>query len=481
MDPAAPPVPPAKSGALKRMHSRFREWLARDGLNPWTAEFKDQEREADFQSFLVEKQLPKERLIDFAGVALFSAYGLLDILTITQDLGLILLLRWAVFVPIAALLVSLTYIDRFKPLFGHITAAVMFLFANLVVVMIVLMQPVGAPPYLVGVLFVFIFCSCVQRIQFRVALAAFVMTGFNYATLITLDSGISEADRVSGIAFMVSFILIAAATSYVREIEARQVWRREEQKRLDAIHIEELLIEATAADRSKNNFLSILSHELRTPLHQIVGFAGLVKTEMENPKSTDATDFLDQIHDSAHELLGRIGKMLRYADATAGKIEYDMDDCDIRDLVETIVYDLQAQAEEASVLIETDGVAAKDLRLDLVHSKYAITNLIENAVNASSPGQRILITGAEQEGGVYCLKIADEGCGISERQIELAFSPFSQIADPHTRAKEGIGLGLPLAQKIFNDQGATLSINSEPEKGTTVTVLFTSQSIARAA
>lgn len=472
---------PEQSGALTRARMRYRDWLARDGLNPWTAEFRNREQEKQFRRHLVDHQLPKERMIDFSGVVLYFLYGFLDILTITHNLNVLLILRWVLVVPVAAVLVSLLYVDRFKPYFGYITAMVMALFANLIVVMIVMMQNVDAPPYLIGVFFVFVFCSCVQRIPFRVALAVFTFTAINYTTLVSFDAGIREADRVSGIAFMISFSVIAAATNYLRELEARMLWRRDEQKRLDAIHIEELLIEATAADRSKNNFLSILSHELRTPLHQIIGFSGLLKTEIANPKPDEAAEFLDQIHDSAHDLLSRISKMLRYADATAGKIEYDFDKCDIRDLVDTLAFDLQSRANEAKVNIDFSRVAKATLRLDPVHSKYALNNLVENAIDASPEGSTISLVGNVHDDGSYLLEIVDDGCGISQNQIEAAFRPFSQTADAHTRLKEGIGLGLPLSKKIFSDQNAELSIKPNTSKGTTVNVLFAADKIQTAA
>ena len=61
---------------------------------------------------------------------------------------------------------------------------------------------------------------------------------------------------------------------------------------------------------------------------------------------------------------------------------------------------------------------------------------------------------------------------MSDDQIRVAFEPFSQVSEVRTRATEGVGLGLTLARKILNDQGAVLSLSSAPGKGVTATIVF---------
>lgn len=452
---------------------RFRDLLKREELSFWRARFRDPHIEADYIDHLVKNELPKERNVDIAGIALYFAYGALDILTITANLDLALLLRWGVAVPLAAALISLTYIDTFKRYFGYITIAIMFIFANAITGIILVMHADSAPPYLIGIFYVFIFCSCVQRMDFLTATSAYVLTAAFYITAILAKDTMGREATISGIAFMLSFVVIAAGTSYVQEVRSRRIWRRDMQRAEDAAFIERLLIEATAADRSKNNFLSVVTHELRTPLHQIIGFSEVLR-DAENCESDRSDEYLDAIRSAAQQLLARIAKILRYSDATAGKIRYQIESAPIADVIDAVAYDFAEKAARAGVTLDAAGVAAADIDIDPNHTRYALANLVENAIAATPKGGRVTIKGEMPADGGYQITISDNGRGMTEGQIDSALRPFTQSEDARTRTMEGIGLGLTLAHRILADQGAELVVDSKVGAGTTISIRFAS-------
>ncbi len=434
------------------------------------AEFADSETEAAYQRHLVDHELSKERAVTVLGVMIYLVFGVLDVMTFRDNLGEVLFVRLGLCGPAGLLLVALAGAEPFRRHFQWMTAITMLIGGLSMVWMIAVLPPSGAPPYIVGILVVFIFFACIQRIHFWLAAAVFLGTAAAYVLVITLISPKASQEVASGLFFMVTITLIALATMYTQEIRARLLYFRSRQRELDAAFIEELLIEATAADQSKLNFLSLLSHELRTPLHQIIGFSEVVRSRHAPGAPDETREFLDQIHTSAHGLLSRIAKMLRYADATAGKVKYEYEDVAASDLVDSVAAQCAKSAAQARVTIDAEGVRRGKFRIDFANTVYALSHLVENAINASPEGGVVRIAGETAPNETYVLKIADQGCGMSDAQIAAAFEPFSQTEALRTRTIEGVGLGLTLARKILTDQKAELRIASKPGEGTTVFV-----------
>lgn len=453
----------------------------RDHIRWSRAEFADRDMETAYQRHLVDHELSKERAVTVLGVIIYYIFGILDIITFRDNLGQVLFVRLGLCGPVGLLLVALAGMKPFCRHFQWMTALTMLTGSLSMVWMISVLPASGAPPYIIGILNVLIFFACVQRIHFWLAALVFIITAGAYIAVITVISPKASQEVASGLFFIVTITAIALATMYAQEIRARLLYFRNRQRELDATFIEELLIEATAADQSKLNFLSLLSHELRTPLHQIIGFAEIVRGRGAHGAVGETREFLDHIHSSAHGLLDRIAKMLRYADATAGKVKYDYEDVSAPDLVDALCGQCAKSASAAGVTLETDVVERARLHIDFANTVYAMTHLVENAVKASKPGGVVRLSGKLSQNGAYVFTIADNGCGMSERQIAAAFEPFSQTEALRTRTIEGVGLGLTLARKILTDQKAELKLASKPGEGTTVFVIMPRQADRAAA
>ncbi|HRX38841.1 MAG TPA: ATP-binding protein, partial [Parvularculaceae bacterium] len=99
-------------------------------------------------------------------------------------------------------------------------------------------------------------------------------------------------------------------------------------------------------------------------------------------------------------------------------------------------------------------------------------HIVENAINASKNGSQVFIRCRKARDGAYLLEIVDRGVGMSPEKIKSALSPFAHMESFRTRTSEGVGLGLALARKILQDQNADISLRSQPDEGTTVTIRF---------
>jgi len=447
------------------MPSREFYWL--------TATYRHKTVEAKYQEYLVEDALPKERFIFFLCTIVYFLYGFLDFLVITENLEKVITVRWLICTPVALALIGLTYVKFLKRYFTIIITFGVFVASISVVWMIGNMTAENPPPYIVGILAVFIFAACTLHMPFPAAAATFIITAASYSAIILINDSFSRTDVISGLFFMTSSALLAIVTNYVQEIRWRIIWRQDLLRKLDAQKIEELLIEATAADQSKINFLSMMSHEMRTPLHQIIGYSEIVKTACSsNVNDNESEAHLQQINESAQTMLSRIKKMLLYADTRGGKIVYDSCDTDIHELIAASLEQTRATIEKKQLRIDTAGVNPATVYVDIFHTCYALNNIIENAVNASSTNAPLLFFGNVTQDGGYELTVEDEGFGMSQEQIDRALKPFTQSENALNRSYEGLGLGLTLAKKIFDDQNTGLEIKSQPSVGTKIRITF---------
>lgn len=443
--------------------------------------FQDRRLESAYRKHLETSALPHERLIWLVMSFAYLSFAILDVFTIPPDiLPAILTVRCLVLTPIALAILGLTYVRKLAPHVGTMFAFGVFLSGISIVWMIAMMPADGSPPYIIGVMIVFIFAASNVKMPFPAATAAFSLTALAYSILLLTDPKFSATDIIAGHFFMLSATGAAVLTNLVHEIRLRMLWINNERRRLDAERIERLMVEATASDQSKINFLSILSHELRTPLHQIIGFSEVLRGALERSPEEKAGEYLAEIHTSAHRLLASIAKMLRYADATAGKITYDYEKHRMSEIVDVALAQFTARAARRDITIDAATVIDADITLDIASATYAIGCLLENAINASPAHSRIVLAGAPRQDGRYELTIADRGVGMTAEQIRRAFEPFSQASEVRTRASEGVGLGLTLARKILTDQGAELSLAPNPPGGIVARIVFDARAKAAA-
>ena len=232
--------------------------------------------------------------------------------------------------------------------------------------------------------------------------------------------------------------------------------------------------EAELANRTKTEFLATMSHELRTPLNAVLGFSEVMRDELLGPLGQPHyKEYARDIYNSGSHLLSVINDILDVAKAEAGRLELYEEEIDLGTLAQSCVQLVQGRAEEADVAIRTlvpgdfPSLVADSKRL-----KQILLNLLSNGVKFTPPGGHVeLHMNIAADQGVEIV-VCDTGIGIAQQDLARALQPFGQIDSLLSRKYEGTGLGLPLSRNLAELHGGTLSIESELDKGTTVTVRF---------
>ena len=229
---------------------------------------------------------------------------------------------------------------------------------------------------------------------------------------------------------------------------------------------------AETANRTKSQFLANMSHELRTPLNAIIGFSDLIQSRMFGPISDRYRDYALNILTSGNHLLRLINDVLDLAKLEAGQLELHEEDIDLLDIIATSLHFVEPQARKSNVqLSKVIDERARFIRADERRIRQAVTNLLSNAVKFTPAGGSVRIVCAHTEGSVLVL-VSDTGVGMAPMDIPKAMQAFGQIDSTISRKYEGTGLGLPLAKDLVELHGGTLTIESQVNVGTTVTIVL---------
>ena len=220
------------------------------------------------------------------------------------------------------------------------------------------------------------------------------------------------------------------------------------------------LIRALSA---KDNFVATVSHELRTPLTSIMGYLELV---LDEPGHEDIEDELKIVQRNATHLLGLVNDLIAVA---SERVELNLQETDVAGLLAGAVASARTHASGSGVELVLDVEEPLTARVDPRRIRQVFGNLVSNAIKFSPDGGRVIARAHRANSHVVC-SIADSGIGMDGQEQEQAFTKFFRSARSRETAIPGAGLGLPISKTIVEGHGGSISLRSEPGKGTTVTV-----------
>ena len=221
-------------------------------------------------------------------------------------------------------------------------------------------------------------------------------------------------------------------------------------------------------DRQKNELLAVAAHDLRTPAGNIFGMAELL-TEGRIPADT-AREFLVRIQSMSSHMLDVLAHVLDYSTIEAGHIALDLKPVSLPELLSRSVRMMGMLAEAKGLVIETSiPEALPSVEIDAFRIEQVLNNLLSNAVKFSFPGSQIGLECRRLEGSV-AISVEDRGPGIPAAELGLLFKPFSKTSVRSTAGETNTGLGLAIAKSIVEAHRGRIVVESEVNRGTTVTV-----------
>ncbi len=227
------------------------------------------------------------------------------------------------------------------------------------------------------------------------------------------------------------------------------------------------------ANRLKSEFLANMSHELRTPLNGIIGFSEFLVDEKPGKLNDKQREYLNDILNSGRHLLQLINDVLDLSKVEAGKMELYPESFTLSKAVDEVFSVISQLARKKGITIRRDiAPEIESVVLDLQKFKQVLYNLLSNAVKFTDDGGRVDIVVDPHGSDRLRLRVRDSGIGIKPKDLGKLFIEFKQIDSGASRKYEGTGLGLALTKRIIEFQNGTISVESEPAKGSTFTVIL---------
>ena len=225
--------------------------------------------------------------------------------------------------------------------------------------------------------------------------------------------------------------------------------------------------EQVNAEKHRQEFTANVSHELKTPLQSIIGSAELMENGIV--KAEDVPRFVGHIRKEASRLVFLIDDIIRLSALDEGT-EMPHEDVSLKVLSEEICESLADAAKLKDVSLEVtgdDGVVNGVRRL----LYEVIFNLCDNAIKYNNPGGRVQVSVAEDNGTVR-LSVTDTGIGIAPEHQDKVFERFYRVDKSHSKQSGGTGLGLSIVKHAVQYHHGKITVESELNKGTVITVLF---------
>lgn len=228
------------------------------------------------------------------------------------------------------------------------------------------------------------------------------------------------------------------------------------------------ITEKAQREQLRREFTANVSHELKTPLTSIYGFAELMKDG--DMKKEDMEDFAKSIYDETKHLITLVGDIIKLSALDEKSRFYEKETVDLYALACETAERLKVDAAKKHVTVNVEGEKAEYIGVRQILTDI-IYNLCENAIKYNRENGSVDVSVAENDNNII-LKVKDTGIGIPQEHQERVFERFYRVDKSHSKEIGGTGLGLSIVKHGVLYHGGEISMESEPGKGTEITVTF---------
>ncbi|MBL6441625.1 MAG: response regulator [Dialister sp.] len=277
-----------------------------------------------------------------------------------------------------------------------------------------------------------------------------------------------------GIIFALYLVILSAFFMY--RYRSQMLHQKEEKEREETYRksLQEEARRADAANVAKTEFLQRMSHDIRTPINGIIGMLAVAKRYPDDLKKQD--ECREKITKASQLLLELINEVLDMGKLESGEVVLEEKSFHLQELLNEVLTVIEKLAQERGIeVIKRDlSVTHWNLIGSPGHLKRLLMNIMGNAVKYNKDHGKIILSLRENESedgrAFYTFICKDTGIGMSEEYQKRIFEPFTREDESVKTLYNGTGLGMPIAKKLTETMGGSISFTSQRGEGTTFTV-----------
>jgi signal transduction histidine kinase len=222
--------------------------------------------------------------------------------------------------------------------------------------------------------------------------------------------------------------------------------------------------------RNKDKFFSIIAHDMKGPLQGLIGYTEILATDTSTLSSDEIKEIATDLHSSAKLLLELLEDFLHWSRIQRGAIDSEPSVQNLHQIVKLNFDLLGLQANQKQIHLINNVEQEQTIFADLNMVNTILRNLISNAIKFTFPNGKIEITSSLKNDGMVEIKVKDNGKGIAPADLQKIFRLDMQFTTTGTANEQGTGLGLILCKELVEKNHGTISVESEPGKGTVFTI-----------
>lgn len=272
------------------------------------------------------------------------------------------------------------------------------------------------------------------------------------------------------------------------ELEIKANLLEEQKSKLEKMNteIETKAKEVEEISKYKSEFLANMSHELRTPLNSVLILSQLLSENKHGNLGEKEVEFSKNIYTSGNDLLNLINEILDLSKIESGKMELEVSDVSLQDIVNDISFMFTELAKSKSITfnINFNNTAQQAIiKTDKQRVEQIIKNLLSNAFKFTDKGGTVTLTvdnnpsvkipfsrNLKTSHNIVSFSVSDTGIGIPENKRAMIFEAFQQADGSTKRKYGGTGLGLSISKELANVLGGEIQLESTEGKGSTFTL-----------
>lgn len=258
------------------------------------------------------------------------------------------------------------------------------------------------------------------------------------------------------------------------------VWQnqklRDSNDKLQMMHQELALKneELREAIATQNKFIGMAAHDMRNPLSVTLGYSQLLLDGVMGPLSSSQPKVIASILKATESLLQLVNELLEISELESGNLRLQLVETDLTALVRHAVEMNGFLAKNKGIRVTAELDSLPPMRLDPGKIDQVLNNLLSNAAKFSHPDTEIAVRLKRPDSGWAVLTVHDQGQGIPKEEQANLFIPFQRTSVRGTAGEKSTGLGLAIVKRIVEGHGGTITVESEPGKGSCFSVTLPS-------